>query len=120
MIEAYHFGLIIIDGKTYNCDVEVRWVGEVLAWQREQSHIIDVKDVKRAIEQMPEALIIGTGEAGVAQLTETAKKAIEEQGIRLIVKNTAEAVKTFNIESQGVQSKAESQSKAIGLFHLTC
>lgn len=120
MIEAYHFGLIIIDGKTYNCDVEVRWVGEVLAWQREQSHIIDVKDVKRAIEQSPEVLIIGTGEAGVAQLTEAAKEAIEEEGIKLIIEKTGEAVKVFNRISQGDQDEPESRFKIIGLFHLTC
>ena len=51
MIEEYHFGSITIDGKTYNNDVEVRSMfskTEVLDWQRDESHVIDVNAVKRA------------------------------------------------------------------------
>ena len=66
MIQEYRFGLIVIDGKTYNYDVEVRWTGNVLSWQRKESHVIDVEDAERAIEQNPEIVIIGTGESGLA------------------------------------------------------
>ncbi|GAH97601.1 unnamed protein product, partial [marine sediment metagenome] len=53
-IEEYKFGSITINGKTYEYDVEVRWTGEVLKWWRGESHVVDVEDVKRAIEQNPE------------------------------------------------------------------
>jgi hypothetical protein len=50
MIEEYKFGSITIDGKIYEYDVEVRWTGEVLKWWRGESHVVDLEDVKRAIE----------------------------------------------------------------------
>ena len=45
MIEEYKFGSITIDGKIYQQDIEVRWTDEILDWQRQESHIIDVEDV---------------------------------------------------------------------------
>ncbi|PIW92046.1 MAG: hypothetical protein COY73_02630 [Candidatus Nealsonbacteria bacterium CG_4_10_14_0_8_um_filter_37_14] len=78
MIEEYHFGSIAINGKIYHHDVEVRWTGEVLPWWRRESHIIDVEDVRRAVEQNPETIIIGTGEMGIAKVTEEAKKFIKD------------------------------------------
>jgi hypothetical protein len=134
MIEEYHFGSITIDGKTYNHDVEVRWTGEVLKWWRRESHLIDVEDVKRAIEQSPDTIIIGTGESGVARVTEEAKKEIKSRGIELIIDMTEQATKTFNIiceRSKDYNPPTASshlrwdpeegeQNKVIGLFHLTC
>jgi hypothetical protein len=118
MIEEYHFGSITIEGKTYNHDVEVRWTGEVLKWWRKESHLIDVEDVKRAIEQNPDIIIIGTGESGVAKVTEEAKQAIRSKGIELIIDLTEGATKTFNrIKEESAKGK---QRKVIGLFHLTC
>ena len=113
MIEEYHFGSIIIDGKTYNQDVEVRWTGEVLPWWRGESHVIDVEDIKRAIDQNPETIVIGTGEAGIAEVLEKTKEEILSQGIELIIEKTGKAVETFNdAKNRG--------KKVIGLFHLTC
>ena len=120
MIEEYHFGLINIDGKTYNHDVEVRWTGEVLKWWRRESHLIDVEDLKRAVEQNPDTIVIGTGEIGVAQVTEEAKKFITEKGIKLIIDKTEETTKTFNIINEESREEEGNQNKVIGLFHLTC
>jgi len=97
MIKEYHFGSITIDGKTYNHDVEVRWTGEVLPWWRKESHVIDLADVKRAIGQNPDTIIISTGESGLARVAEEAKKFILERGIKLIIDKTEEAARTFNI-----------------------
>ena len=120
MIEEYKFGSITIDGKTYNYDVEVRWTGEVLKWWRAESHGIDVEDVKGAVEQNPETIIIGTGESGVARVTEEAKKFIKEKGIELIIDQTEQATKTFNIIKEESKEEEGEQKKVIGLFHLTC
>ena len=117
MIEEYFFGSITINGKTYNHDVEVRWNDEVLKWWRKESHVIDAEDVKRAAEQNPETIVIGTGESGVAKVTEEAKKFIKGKRIRLIIEQTGHAIKIFNIINEKSQ---EGQRKAIGLFHLTC
>lgn len=120
MIEEYYFGSITINGKTYEHDVEVRWSGEILEWWREESHIIDVEDVKRAAEQSPEVIIIGTGESGIAKVSEEAQEFLNQKGIKLIIDKTEEATKTFNIICQESLEEEGRQTKVIGLFHLTC
>ncbi len=120
MIEEYKFGSIIIDGKTYEYDVEVRWTGEVLKWWRGESHVVDIEDVERAIDQNPDLIIIGTGESGLAKVTERTKEEILSKGIGLIVDKTEEAVKTFNIQKRESEEEEGRQKKVIGLFHLTC
>lgn len=136
MIEEYRFGSITINGKTYNHDVEVRWTGKVLKWWRRESHIIDVDDVKRATEQNPNSIIIGTGAYGAAKVTKEAQNFIKDydppatlplakgerapKGIKLIIDKTEEAVKTFNIILKESELEEGKQNKIIGLFHLTC
>jgi len=120
MIEEYRFGSITINGKTYNFDVEALWTGEVLKWRRKESHLIDVVDVEKAVKSNPDTIVIGTGESGVAQITEEAKKFISEKGIRLVINKTEEAVKVFNIILNELEKEEGKQNKAIGLFHLTC
>jgi len=123
MIEEYHFGSLTIDGKTYNHDLEIRWMfskTEILDWQRTQSHVIDIDDVKRAVEQKPDVIVIGTGESGIAKITEPAKQFIAENGIKLIIDITEQAVKTFNIIQQDSIEEEGEQTNIIGLFHLTC
>jgi len=119
-IEEYKFGSITIDGKTYEYDVEVRWTGEVLKWWRGESHVVDAEDVKRVMEQNPELIIIGTGEAGLVKITDKAKTEILSKGIGLIIDKTEEAVKTFNIQKGESEEEEGKQKKVIGLFHLTC
>ena len=131
MIEHYRFGSITIDGKIYNDNVEVRWTpkeskhptgqaGEVLPFQFQQRHTFNIETIKGAVEQNPEIIIIGTGESGLAMVTEEAKDFIREKGIELIIDKTEEAVKTFNvINEESIEEEGE-QKKVIGLFHLTC
>lgn len=113
MIERYYFGSIIINGKTYTDDIEIRWSGAVLSWSKPESHHIDVASVQRAIEQNPEIIVIATGESGIARVTEQAQQEIKTKGIELIIEPTGQAVEIFN-------QLAQKQKKAIGLFHLTC
>lgn len=93
---------------------------EVLKWWRGESHIIDEEDVKRAINQNPDIIVIGTGESGTAQVTEQAKEAIKSKGIELIIDLTEQATKTFNIINEESEEEEGEQRKVIGLFHLTC
>ncbi|KPJ57418.1 hypothetical protein AMJ49_00560 [Parcubacteria bacterium DG_74_2] len=120
MIEEYNFGSIKIDGKNYGYDIEVRWTGEVLKWQRLESHVFEIPDVKRAVEQNPDTIIFGTGAYGVAKITENCQNFIREKGIKLIIDKTEEAVKTFNIILKESKEQEGEQEKVIGLFHLTC
>lgn len=123
MIEEYRFGSLTIDGKTYNHDLEIHWMfskTEVLDWQKDESHIIDVEDVKRAVEQKPDIIVIGTGESGKAKVTQSAEQFIAENGIKLIIDITGEAVRTFNVIQQDSIEEEGEQTNIIGLFHLTC
>lgn len=120
MIEEYRFGVITIDGEIYDYDVEVLWTGEVLGWPMKERHIIDVDEVLEAVEQNPEVIIIGTGEAGMAEVTEAARNFIQEKGIKLIVDKTEQAAKTFNVRKEDSQEELGRQERTIGLFHLTC
>ena len=107
MIEDYHFGSITIDGQEYNHDVVV---GEqVLQWTRRSSHVIDIDDIW--IGQKPDVIVIGTGDSGVAKVTDKARQIIEDKGIKLIIDVTSKAIKVFNyLQGQNI----------IGFFHLTC
>lgn len=130
MIENYQFGSITINGKTYNHDVEIRLRGsvsgetplewEILPWQRKESHLIDEKDVIRAVEQKPEIIVIGTGEMGVAKITEGAQRLITQKEIKLIMDKTKEAARTLNVILENLKHDKETGIKAIGLLHLTC
>jgi hypothetical protein len=120
MIQEYRFNSIVIKDETYDKDVEVRWTGEVLLWKRQESHAIDIEDVKRAVEQKPEVIVIGTGESGMARITEGAQNFIRQADIRLITDKTGEAVRTFNVICDESLEEEGKQEKVIGLFHLTC
>lgn len=110
-IEEYHFGSITIDGKIYNHDVEARWTNKVLPFQFQQRHTFDVEAIKRAVEQNPKIIIIGTGESGLAKVTNEAVNFVKEKGIELIIDKTEEAIKIFNTANE---------QSIVGLFHLTC
>ena len=120
MIEEYKFGSIIINGKIYDYDVEVRWTGEILKWWRKEGHIVNVEDIKRAVEQNPNTIVVGTGESGLVKVSEAAKNFIKEKGIELIIDVTEQATKTFNIINEESEEEEGEQNKVIGLFHLTC
>lgn len=120
MIEDYQFGSITIDGEIYTHDVEVFWTDEVFDWWRKESHIIDIEDVIDMVEQNPESIVIGTGQSGMAKVTEEAEKFIVSRGIKLFIDHTEQAAKTFNIRKEDSQEETGKPEKVIGLFHLTC
>ena len=113
MIEGYHFGEIKINGKDYYYDVCIDWKGEVLRWQRKESHWVDVKDIEIALKNQPEVIIIGTGAYGVAKVSDKVKEKLENLKIELVIAPTEEAIKIF-------EEKIKNQKKVVGLFHLTC
>ena len=112
MIEEYHFGSIKIDGETYNHDVQIGLDNKVKLWWRNQSHQIEKRDIEEVLSQNPETIVIGTGEMGVAKVSEKAQQEIKVKGIELIIEPTPEAIKTFN--------SLKKDKKVAGLFHLTC
>jgi len=121
MISDYKFGEIIINGKTYNHDVEVRSSGEVLDWWREEGHIFALADLARALEQKPGIVILGTGVYGEAQVNKDVEDELKKRNIELIIEKTSQAVEIFNQKvAKNNQLNGEAGQKIIGLFHLTC
>ncbi|MDD3399941.1 MAG: MTH938/NDUFAF3 family protein [Candidatus Pacebacteria bacterium] len=118
MIEEYKLGLITIDGEDYDYDVQVRWDDEVSEWQRDEDYKIKLQDVLPALEQNPEVIVIGNGEAGMCEVEGEAKRAIEERGIKLIIDKTEQATRTFNIRKEDSMEEEGRLEKVIGLFCL--
>lgn len=118
MIDSYKFGEININGETYENDVEVRWDGEVLEWWRNEGHVFAVDDLKRALKQDPEAIVLGTGANGKAKVPKETRSFIKEKDIKLIIDKTKPAIKSFELLAEERNEKAP--EKVIGLFHLTC
>ncbi len=56
----------------------------------------------------------------MAEVTEEAKKFIQEKRIKLIIDKTEETTRTFNIINEESEEEEGEQDKVIGLFHLTC
>lgn len=119
MIESFRFGKIKIDGAVYKKDVEVRSGGEVLSWRRENGHVVSVKDLKRALKENPDIIVLGTGDYARARVSEETREELKKQGIRIVIDETSEAVEAFNVLLKKNEG-AEPKHKIIGLFHLTC
>ncbi len=113
MITDYQFGLMIINGHTYNYDIEVRWDGNILPWVRKEGHIFNSDDVQRAINIKPEIIIFGTGDYGMARVAPETLTIINKQGIKAVTEKTPQAVQFFN-------NYLKKGKRVIGLFHLTC
>lgn len=118
MIDNYEFGQITIDGETYDHDVEVRWDGEVLEWWRDKGHVFAISDLKRAIQQKPDAIVLGTGANGRAEVPKETRSLIDKKNIKLIIDKTEPAVESFDTLIE--KGNEQAPQKVVGLFHLTC
>ena len=119
MIKEYKFGHIIIDENIYKHDLEVRWTGEILPWAKRNQSLIDAEDVKRALDQRPDVIVIGKGYLKGIEITNEAKSEIKSRRVELIIDATEEAVRTYNIINDESEEEMGVQKKVIGLFHLT-
>lgn len=113
MINSYHFGNITIDGKNYTYDVWIDLNGLVHSWWRSSSHVIEKRDLKEALSQKPEIVVIGTGEMGAAEVYPDALDYLKKEKIKFFIEPTGKAVEIYN-------RFKEENKKVIGLFHLTC
>jgi hypothetical protein len=112
MIDSYHFGRIVIDGKGYFRDVIIFPDRVKSNWWRREGHNLAIEDVKEVIDEKPDTLIIGTGKFGMLRVSQKVRAKIEKSGIRVIVKSTDEAIKIHN--------ELFSKEHIITALHLTC
>ncbi len=112
IIDSYHFGQIVINGKKYTSDVIIfpdRVRGN---WWRKTGHQLSLEDIAEVITQKPDVLIVGTGASGLVRVLPEVQPEVETQDIKLIVEATDKACHTYNHLSQS--------QKVVAALHLTC
>jgi hypothetical protein len=110
-ITHYSFGKIVIDGKTYEADVAVFPDQTVQKWHIQTNHMIQLIDIKALIDNATQTLIIGTGASEICTVKDDIVDYAASKGIKLIIRDTYEAVRQFN--------KLPKEGLSAG-FHLNC
>jgi hypothetical protein len=111
-IDAYSFGKITIDGKTYHNDVIIYPDRVEENWVREEEHRPQISEFAEIIRAEPELLIIGTGYAGVMSIADQIQNYLTAKGIDTHIAKTVRAVELFN--------SLPSTEKVIAALHITC
>ncbi len=112
MIEAYDFGRIVIDGKTYTSDVIIFPERIEAAWWRREGHVLHIEDIESIVAAKPELLIVGTGKYGVMKVPAQTRAYLHTKGVDVLVEPTDKAVELYNYYT-GVK-------KVVAALHLTC
>jgi hypothetical protein len=116
-IDGTKFGSITINGVKYEHDVIIRLSGKVegrkKALSRQvfgTSHTISLAEAEDIYEAGAEAIIVGTGQSGMAKLSREATAFFETKHCAVKAAPTPDAVHDWN----------EAGAPAVGLFHVTC
>ncbi len=112
-IDAYSFGSMTVNGRTYTSDLIVFPDRVASGWWRIEGHSLSAEDLKDVIVYKPEVLIVGKGASGCMKVPLSTRKALEDKNIEIIDRNTGEAYALFNEE-------IKKGRRAVGAFHLTC
>ncbi len=111
-IEAYEFGVIVIDGQTYRTDLLI-WPGRLKHdWWRREGHLLQVPDVAEALAAAPQVLVVGTGAYGRMELDPELVAYLKDRGIELVARPTAEACRSIN--------ELEGRHRLAAALHITC
>ncbi len=113
MIEDYRFGSMTVSGVRYQSDLKIIANRVAPDWWRQESHSVDVFDVEDILAVRPQFLVVGQGQPGRMQVTESLRVTLAAAGIQLIEEPTEVAIHIFN------QLHAEGKRVAAA-FHLTC
>lgn len=115
--EATSFGTITIDGHQYDYDILIRLDGTIKKRKKKlskrfygTSHKISLAEAEHVYEEGADVLVIGTGQYDQVRLSGEAQSYFDDQGLKLVMRATPEAIKLWN----------DQQEKVIGLFHVTC
>ncbi|GAG84696.1 unnamed protein product, partial [marine sediment metagenome] len=103
---------IVVNGESYTSDVVIFPDRVKDNWRRKMSHQLHLDELSEALAEMPKALIVGTGAAGLVKVLPEVKQSLEALGIKLIAQPTDKACNTYN---QLCQSQ-----RVVAALHLTC
>lgn len=111
-IDSYHFGEIVINGKSYSSDVVIFPDRVKDNWWRKTGHELCLKDIDEVITESPEVLVVGTGASGLMKVLPEVEQVAQAREIKLIVEPTDKACNTYNQLSHS--------QKVVAAFHITC
>lgn len=112
-ITHYEFGRISVDGKDYHSDVIISQKGVRDRWWRKQGHNLAIDDLEHVLQAGPEIVVIGCGYYGRMQVPDATKAYLTNNGIRVEIVDTTEAVARFNALQQDY-------ARIVAALHLTC
>jgi hypothetical protein len=113
MINAFAFGSMVIDGRSYHSDLIVFPDGRVQdSWRRLQGHVLSQQDISALIASGSEIIIAGTGVNGRMRPEDALERYLSKKNIRFMAGPNAQAVDWFNDSYQ--------ERKVGACFHLTC
>lgn len=110
-IESYSFGNLTVAKKIYKNDVLLLPDDIVLSWQRQKSHFVIMKDIKKLTEIELDHLIFGTGFYGLMKIDEEIALFCKKRNIELFIGKTKQAIEKYN---------ALPVNKKAAALHLTC
>ena len=111
-IQSFRFGEIVIEGDRYTEDLLVFSDRVRPGWWRKEGHVLQLDDLKEALEAEPEALIVGTGTNEGMKVAPEVLVHTRKAGIELLPFNTRVACQTFNHLLE--------KRKVVAALHLTC
>lgn len=113
MIDSYNFGRIVIDGRKYSNDVIILPTRVIDNWWRKEGHCLQIEDLKEALKEEPEVLVVGTGRWELMKVPAETRNHVESKGIELIIQSAKEACDSYNRFLQ-------SGKKVVAALHLSC
>lgn len=116
-INSTSFGSITVDKESYDHDIIITINGDVKKRKKKlsravygTSHTISLDEIKYVYQDGSEGMVIGTGQYGVAKLSDKASEFLRNRDCRIILKSTPDAIQEWN----------KTEGNWIGLFHITC
>jgi hypothetical protein len=95
-VEGYRFGRVLVDGEEHTRDLIVLPYKVVPGWWRRDGHRLALEDLEGVLDELPETLVIGTGEAGRMQPDPGTVKELEERGIAVEALPTPAAIRRYS------------------------
>ncbi len=117
VINKTDFGSITVNKEKYDYDIIITLDGKVKKRKKKlskvvygTSHKISLDEIRYTYQDKSEGIVIGSGQYGIAKLSQEASEYLKNKHCTVILKPTPDAIQEWN--------KAE--GKWIGLFHITC
>ena len=112
------FGFVVVNGQRHEHDVVVLESGKVKKRKKKLSKAVTGAGHAVAAEELAETihpgagstLVVGAGQHGVLRLTDGAAAYLQEQGVRVEVAPTPQAIECFNALT----------GRKAALIHVTC